>query len=94
MAENYEISASLVNKLIMTFIALFISFGGYVVHWAMTDREFKQEIRTTLIHVNRNIDQFEAHMELPCHDVACERFRVIEQHPHHRNPNQMDDYGP
>ena len=90
--NTYQIDSGLVHKLIWTIIAAILSIGGYMVVWAINDSRFKQEVRTTLVHINRHIEQFERHMAEPCHDVACERFRIIEQHPHHRNPNQMDDY--
>ncbi len=82
--QCYTIQSTLVNRLIGTIIASILAIGGYMIVWALNDAQFKAEVRSSLIEIRRNADNFEKHMERPCHDVACERLRQIERHPHHQ----------
>lgn len=85
MADNYEISAQLVHKLIGAIIAAILAIGGYMALWAISDASWKARMDERWAIVREAISNFDSeldeHKGKPCHDVACERLRNLPSMP-------------
>ena len=78
MNDSYQISSSLVNRLIAAIIIAIISIGGYMIVWAINDAQWKGRLEERWMTMEKFVKDFREHEKKPCHDVACEKLKSIK----------------
>jgi len=78
MSESYQISSSLVHKLIAAIISAIVLIGSYMIVWAINDANWKGRLEERWIDIERMVKDFREHEKKPCHDVACEKLKGLK----------------